>query len=111
MFITLSATAELSVEDGEFTFAIKELTSVNKDVTVHEDPLITLEAEIVKVIDDQLVPQLIKHLGGGNIAGIPLPDLDLGGLIDAVPAGTKISIEPSETTRQGGNTIVGGELK
>ena len=104
MWVSLTAGIEFSAADGELGFGLSEIKSLDSEVTVVQDELIGSEALVASLINDNLVPGLLGSLGGGSFAGVPLPELDLGG-------GATIKIKPKTVTRASGNTIVGGDLK
>jgi hypothetical protein len=50
-------------------------------------------------------------LGGGSLGAFPLPAIDLSGAIPDLDEPLLITIAPQEITREGGNTVVSGDLQ
>ncbi len=64
------------------------------------------------LLETQLLPMIFTALGnGGPIASFPIPEMDLGGLIPGLPAGTKFTIVAEQMYRKTGYTVMSGEMK
>jgi len=104
MYVSFSAGFEMAVAGNELGMGITEVKSLESEITVQQDNLIGSEPVVADLVEQNLVPALLGSLGGGQLGAFPLPELDLAG-------GASVAIEPTSVSRQGGNTIVGGNLK
>ncbi|MGM0575858.1 MAG: hypothetical protein ACQEXJ_09035 [Myxococcota bacterium] len=111
MYASFIAGVDILVQDGELGVSLTSVKSLESEVTVLQDGLVGSEDMIADLINENLVPSLLDAMGGETLGGFPLPEIDLGAAVDGLPAGTVIAIDPQSITRQGGNTIVGGDLK
>ena len=111
IYATLTAVLELTAADGEIGVSLSEIRSLDTDVTVQQDDMVASEGVIKDLIETQLIGGLLGALGGGSLASIPLPEMDLSDAV-GLPAGSAvIAIAPQSVTRQGGNTIISGTLQ
>ena len=101
---------EFFVSGRELGVRLTSIRRVETEVEVQNPNLISLEAVIADLIEEQVIGQLTSQLGGNQLGTFPLPDIDLSGAISGLPAGTGIRITPEILTRSLGNTIVGGRL-
>jgi hypothetical protein len=104
IFVSLSAGFELTAGDGEVGIGITDVKVLESQVSVEQDELVASEGVIQALIGDNLVPSLLDSLGGGALAGIPLPAFE-------VAEGAAITIVPEFLTRASGNSIVSGDLQ
>ncbi len=104
VWVSLFADFEFSVDGGELGFGITDVETLEVEVVVVQDELVGSEDVIKQLIDENLVPGLLGSLGGGSLAGVPLPEIDLGG-------GASIKIVPDEVVRADGNTVVKGDIQ
>ena len=111
MYASFAAGVELQVADGALGLALTEIKQLESEITVQQDGLIGSEGVIGSMIDDNLVPALLGALGEGTLGGFPLPEIDLSASLEGLPPGTGIAIDPKKVTRQGGNTVISGDLK
>ncbi|MBM4398401.1 MAG: hypothetical protein FJ087_22260, partial [Deltaproteobacteria bacterium] len=63
------------------------------------------------LIETQILPLIFEQLGGGFLASFPIPEIDLGGLVPGIPAGTSLSISPQEVYRFEGYSVLSGDVK
>jgi len=104
MWISLRAGIEFTASDSELGFGLTDIEELDSEINVLQDDMVSSEGVIGDLINGTLVPQLLGALGGGSLAGVPLPEIPLG-------PGAVLAIDPQEVIRDGGNTIVGGGLK
>ena len=110
IYVSLVTDLELSVADGQIAIAIGAVDSVELEVSVVQDKLVSAEGPIRQILEQQLVAGLVGALGGDSLGGFPLPEIDLSGAVEGVPPGTVLTIHPLTNVRSGGNTIIGGTL-
>jgi hypothetical protein len=65
---------------------------------------------ISNLIETQLVPNLTASLAG-SVFNVPLPNMNVGGVIPGIPEGTTLGINPQVDKRINGNTVIQGTLK
>ena len=111
LYASIEAFIELSADAEGLGLAILDLKTVLTEVEVQTAGLASAEPLVDGLIADQVAPLLLDQLGGGSLAGFPLPAIDLGGLADGVPEGTEIAIEPKKVLRIKGWSVVSGDIK
>ena len=111
MYAALEADVTLVAEDGQIGLQIGDIEEVYTEVTVDDDSLLSFEAVIDDLIQENLVPALLGSLGGDALGGFPLPEIDLSTSLEGLPPGTGIAIAPQGVTRSGGNSIITGDLQ
>jgi len=109
VYASISAPFKVGVEDGNISFGITEISTLQTELTVQQDSMIAFEPLLKDLIQDNLVPVLLEGLDSEALGGLPLPAIDLStaveGDIDAV-----VSIKPLSASRDGGNNIIATEL-
>jgi hypothetical protein len=110
LYISLTANFEITSGDGELGFSISGIERVELQVEVADEAFISIESTFEDLILENLVPGLLAALGGDALGSFPLPEIDLSGSIDGVPAGTVLSITPTRVRRFLGNSVVGGTM-
>ena len=110
LYVTFATEILLELAEGTVGLSLGELVSMDVEVAA-DDTLIGAEGFLKEMIGDAVGPLLTEGLGGGTMAGFPLPRVDLSETVEGLPPGTGIGIDPQVLTRDGGNTIVGGELQ
>ncbi len=111
VWLTFGLGVEVAIDGDELGVSATELTFLESEVSVAQEPLIAAEETIRTLIEDELVGGIVGALTGTQLGSFPLPDVDLSGAISGLPPGTSFSIQPSSVTRAQGNTIVGGALQ
>lgn len=110
LYVSLTANFEITAADGALGFAISDIARVELQVEVEDEAFISVESTFEALILENLVPGLMGALGGDALGSFPLPEIDLAGTIEGVPAGTVLSITPSRVRRLLGNAVVGGTM-
>ena len=114
VYTSLEAEASLGVVDGadgaEIGLTLGELTFLDSDIQMADDALVGFVPTIQVLIDESLVPVFLTSLTGGAIGGFPLPAIDLG-VIEGVPPGTVLELALDTVVRDGGYTVLQGEVK
>jgi hypothetical protein len=110
IFATFATEILIDVVEGTLGLSLGELLYMEVDVSA-DDSLIGAEGFLKDMIGEAVGPLLTESLGGGTMAGFPLPRVDLSETVDGLPPGTGIGIDPKTLSREGGNTIVGGDLQ
>ncbi|MFT5430852.1 MAG: hypothetical protein ACI9OJ_001530 [Myxococcota bacterium] len=110
IWASFTAGLDLTADPGGIGIGITEVKLVATEVNVLEDDLVASEGIIKNLIETELIGGLLSGLGGGALGNIALPVIDLSSAV-GLPDGTAvISIEPQTVSRQGGNTIIAGDL-
>ena len=115
VYTAFDAPIELLAADGQLGVVVDDIENVELEVNVIQEDLVASEAVIGGLLETELVPALGDLLGGGEpLASFPLPAFDLSEGVGLPPGSLEISIgiiDALGDTRQGGNTIVYGELQ
>jgi hypothetical protein len=111
IYASFQVDVELSVDNGEIGLALSEVTSLETEVTVLQEALITSEYLVADLVNETLVPSLLDSLGGGALGAFPLPEIALDSGLPGTPGGTSIAIEPISYWRLEGNSLISGVLK
>ncbi len=93
----------------ELGFELGELDGLFMEVVLNEGFFEGNDGALVTLIKSALIPMIIDGLGNG-VASFPLPEIDLSGVIDGVPEGTKIGLDIEKLTTQGGTIRLLGAL-
>ncbi|MBW2704506.1 MAG: hypothetical protein JRF33_27120, partial [Deltaproteobacteria bacterium] len=110
VWATLTMGLELQVGDGEIALVLTGFDSVDTELLVVQDNLVGLVDLIGDGFEVLLTEALMTALNGGQLASIPLPAIDLSGMVAGLPPGTVLALDPQNITRIDGNTIIGGAL-
>ncbi len=116
MYGSFDAVVEITTANNSIGIIIHAIENFQLEVNILQDSLIASEPVMRDLVLSNLVPSLEGMLGGGEpLASIPLPEIDLSSAV-GLPAGSVvihigILENPAWETRQGGNTIVYGQLQ
>jgi len=102
---------QLAVADGELSIAITQIDGIETQLEVVQDQAVGLIDLIGSGFEDLLVDTLMEALGGGQLATIPLPAIDLSESVGLPPGTAVIALDPQDLFRAEGNTIIGGDLQ
>ena len=111
LYASAKSYVELQADSKGLGLAVTDFAQIATDVVVLTPGLQSAEKLIDEKVGQDLVPLLFDQLGGGSLAGFPIPEIDLGGLADGIPEGTAIAIDPKKVFRKLGWTIVSGKIK
>ncbi|HSA23686.1 MAG TPA: hypothetical protein P5076_19655, partial [Myxococcota bacterium] len=111
LWATATMGLQVTAENGEIAIAITQIDAIETQLEVQQDSLIGLIDLIGDGLEVLLTDTLMEMLGGGALATIPLPEIDLSAALPTLPPGTVIALDPQQVTRQGGNTIISGDLR
>jgi hypothetical protein len=111
IYASVVAGLEITATSGELGIKVAGVESSNLQVDIAEEGLLALEGTLEELLKEKLVTGLIGALGGDSLASFPLPSIDLSKALPALPPGTVIAIAPTSVKRDGGNTIVSGNLQ
>jgi hypothetical protein len=92
----------LSLVIGEFTFIDVEVLSVGGGLGDLFD--------VSQLIEDMLMPFLLDSLPGTTLGPIPLPPIDVSGLLPGIPPGTSFGLHDFAVTEQSGYFVIGGSF-
>ena len=102
---------ELVASDGQIAITITAIDSIETEIDVVQDELVGLILLIGDGFEQLLIDALMGALNGGQLASIPLPEMDLSDAVGLPPGTAVIALDPQDVSRQGGNTIISGDLR
>ncbi|MFT7624628.1 MAG: hypothetical protein ACI9WU_003816, partial [Myxococcota bacterium] len=111
LFAGVEASASVTADDEGLGLEINGIENLSSEVVVLTPGFGSAEQLVDDLIGENLAPVLLDALGGGALAGFPLPSIDLSGLVAGIPAGTEIAIKPLNVKRSKGWTVVSGVIK
>jgi hypothetical protein len=111
VYATITAGVTVSATEGAIGISLSELKTSELQVDVLQENLISSEAVLGGLIEENLIGALVGQLTGTALGSFPLPSIDLSGAVAGLPAGTGIAINPNKVTRVDGNSVIGGTLK
>jgi hypothetical protein len=111
LWATATMGLEVAAQGGEIGISITQIDGIETQLEVAQDQLVGLIDLIGDNLEIMLVEALEGMLAGGALATIPLPEIDLSAALPTLPPGTVIALDPQDVSRQGGNTIIGGDLR
>jgi hypothetical protein len=69
------------------------------------------DAVMESVLNGVLIDSLLQALSTSALASIPIPEIDLGGLVPGIPAGTTIALYPTSAVHADGHTVLTGKVE
>lgn len=111
VFASLDMAVGFSLSERSVLVQIGALRRAAIQVEVSTPTHFGLEPVIDELIETRVVPYVMEALQAEPIGSFPLPDIDLGGSVGGLPAGTAIRIAPTSIERFEGQTIVRGNLQ
>jgi hypothetical protein len=111
VYATITAGVTVSADSGAIGISLSELKTSELQVEVLQENLISSEAVLGQLIEENLIGGLVGQLTGTALGSFPLPNIDLSGAVAGLPPGTGIAINPNKVTRVDGNSVIGGTLK
>jgi hypothetical protein len=111
IYASAQAPVTITADDGVLGLVVSDIDTVKTEVVVLTPGFASAEQAIETLVAEELVPTLLGLIGDDALAGFPLPEIDLSGLVDGVPDGTTLSINPNTVDRTLGWTIVRGDIQ
>ena len=111
IYASAQAPVTITADDGILGLVVSDIELIKTEVVVLTPGFASAEQAIETLVAEQLVPTLLTLIGDDALAGFPLPEIDLSGLVSGVPAGTTLSINPNTVDRTLGWTIVRGDIQ
>ncbi len=102
---------ELTASNGEIAISITQVDGLETELDVVQDEMIGLIPLIGDGFEMLIADVLMEALNGGQLATIPLPEMDLSDAVGLPPGSAVIALDPQDVSRQAGNTIIGGDLQ
>lgn len=115
LYAAVEATAELLMIEGdegdELAIQIHEVTRFDVDWVTVPELLQGAEESLEALIETELIGGLMEDLASEPIGGFEIPEIDLASLSSMVPDGVVIEPTIDSLERQGGHTLLTGDLK
>jgi hypothetical protein len=111
LYASLKAGLLLGASEDEISIGLTDIESADFEVQIQQEALLGFLPVFEQLVRDNLLPALLGVLGGGSLGAFPLPAIDLSGAIPDLDEPLLITIAPQEITREGGNTVVSGDLQ
>ena len=102
--VTPEGQKQIAVELGEVRIMEVEITEITGQ-------LAGAEAILVGLVKDNLLGGFLDSFAGGAFGSFPIPDVDLSSVNDAVPPGSKISLDLEKILRLAGYTVLSGNVQ
>jgi hypothetical protein len=102
---------ELVLGEEGLVLEMQGFAMVESDVVIITPGAQSIESIIKTMIGDTLIPQIFGSLAGGAFGGIILPEIELDKLVEGMPKGAKIAINPTNIDRELGWFVVSGNIQ
>lgn len=109
-YATMTMGLELGTADGSIGVQLTGIEDIWTELDVEGDDAISLEPQLIELIEAQIGNALLDALGGGSLGGIALPEIDLSERLGLPPGGAVLSLELTSSTRLDGATLFSGRL-
>lgn len=114
MYVSFEAEIEIGVESNppppQMTMGVTKITTVKLELATVSENLVGSEDSLRLLIKQHVVPLILEQITGDALASIPLPEFDIGGMVEGVPAGTKLEMTPKMVYRDKGYTSISGSV-
>jgi len=97
-------TQQLAISLGDIRIMEVEITEIKGQLAGAEDVIVSL-------VKDNLVVGFLDSFAGEALGSFPIPDVDLSGVNEAVPPGSKIGIDLEKVLRILGYTVLSGNVQ
>ncbi|HIN85216.1 MAG TPA: hypothetical protein EYN06_01960, partial [Myxococcales bacterium] len=111
IFASASAYMEVVLTETGLALELQDFQIVETDVVVLTPGKQSIEKIIKNMVGENLIPQVFGTLAGDAFGGISLPEIDLDDLVDGLPPGSKIAINPTQVDRELGWFVVSGKIQ
>jgi hypothetical protein len=111
VFTSAAAYMELVLAEEGLVLEMQGFAMVESDVVIITPGAQSIESVIKTMIGDTLIPQIFGSLAGGAFGGIVLPEIELDKLVEGMPKGAKIAINPTSIDRELGWFVVSGNIQ
>lgn len=115
VFATAMGEAEIALVDSEngpsFEMTVKSISVFEYEIASVTEGFEELIPIVEELLQGELVQGALQQIAGVSFGGITMPEIDLAALLPGVPAGSKLSIVPTELFRKSGYTEMTGNLE
>ncbi len=102
---------ELTLSNGEIGVSITQIDGLETELDVVQDEFIGFVDLMGDGFEQLMRDALMQAFANGQLAAIPLPEIDLSSAVGLPPGSAVIALDPQDLSRQDGNTIIGGDLQ
>lgn len=102
--------AELTASGDAIGLHVVGTPEIELEIVEVTGALANFETLIPALIEDQLIPLIVDGIDSA-LGAIPIPEIDLGGLLPGIPPGTAIRIGDLRAGAEHGYVLVGGALQ
>ena len=90
---------------------IQDVVELENEIVVDNDELIALEPVIAAMLETQIIPSILDSVTGETVGGFPIPAIDVGLLMEGIPAGTVITLDSQEVDHYAGKVVIKGDVQ
>lgn len=114
MYATFTARISIKVEQkngqNALSMGVTKIEDVKLEVATVSENLVGSEDSLRMLIKEHVLPMFLEQITGDALASIPLPEMDMSGMIPGAPAEAKLKMTPMSQYRQGGYTVITGTV-
>ena len=109
-WVSVTMQVRLLADGNTIGLEVTDDPAIELEIVETTGVLSTFESMIPSLLEDQLLPMLVDGISD-TLGAIPIPEIDLGGLLPGVPAGTVLRLGGLYAETAHGYLLLGGELQ
>jgi len=109
-WVSIRLGAEIVADGNTLGLHVVGTPEIDLEIVEVTGALSAFETLIPTLIEDELIPLLVDGIDSA-LGAIPIPEIDLGGLLPGIPPGTAIRLGDLRAGAEHGYVLVGGALQ
>jgi len=109
MYVSVALEANIYGDGDNIGIQILGITEIGTQLLEVEGNL--LGVDLADMVEGVLIPMLVEQVSNLTLDAFPIPEIDLGGLIPGVPAGTTLKLGNLNIGMSNGYLRIGGQLQ
>jgi hypothetical protein len=112
MYVSAALDAVVFGDGNEIGLQINGITDIGTQIVSIDGNLGPLAGmfDIEQLVEGVLVPMIVDQVSNLSLGSFPIPEIELGGLVPGIPAGTSLSLGNLVVDMEKGYLVFGGEL-